>query len=120
MSYSIQHRTPICVSVLPKLSPMGKGCSQNASFVPKTGAEKIDDQDVDPTPPAVTACPLVRVDSNNYYDWSFGAENMRPKELKECFNDGVNLNNNEDDLGRANNEKELITNRKTLQISIHE
>ncbi|PON79405.1 hypothetical protein PanWU01x14_011400, partial [Parasponia andersonii] len=43
MSYSIQNRTPLCVSILPKLTPMGEGCSQNASFVPETGAEKIDE-----------------------------------------------------------------------------
>ncbi|PON44711.1 hypothetical protein PanWU01x14_264940 [Parasponia andersonii] len=42
MSYSIQNRTPLCVSILPKLTRVGKGCSQNASFVPETGAKKID------------------------------------------------------------------------------
>ncbi|PON53383.1 hypothetical protein PanWU01x14_202650 [Parasponia andersonii] len=43
MSYSIQNRTPLCVSILPKLTHVGEGCSQNASFVPETGAEKIDE-----------------------------------------------------------------------------
>ncbi|PON33763.1 hypothetical protein PanWU01x14_350010 [Parasponia andersonii] len=43
MSYSIQNRTPLCVSILPKLTPVGEGCSQNASFVPETGTEKIDE-----------------------------------------------------------------------------
>ncbi|PON40453.1 hypothetical protein PanWU01x14_296950 [Parasponia andersonii] len=43
MSYSIQNRTPLCVSILPKLTPVGEGCSQNVSFVPETGAEKIDE-----------------------------------------------------------------------------
>ncbi|PON86650.1 hypothetical protein TorRG33x02_175860, partial [Trema orientale] len=50
----------------------------------------------------------------------FGAENMHPEELKEYFGDTVNLNTNEDDLGRANNEKEPEMNRKRLQISIPE
>ncbi|PON50968.1 hypothetical protein PanWU01x14_219790 [Parasponia andersonii] len=50
----------------------GKGCSQNASFVPEIGAEKIEEQGVDPTLPVV-ACPLekyplIRDDSDNYYD----------------------------------------------------
>ncbi|PON44091.1 hypothetical protein PanWU01x14_269260 [Parasponia andersonii] len=43
MSYSIQNCTPLCVSILSKLIPVGEGCSQNASFVPETGAEKIDE-----------------------------------------------------------------------------
>ncbi|PON94267.1 hypothetical protein TorRG33x02_100050 [Trema orientale] len=69
---------------------MGEGYSQNASFVPKTGAEKIDEQEVDPTPPAVAAypperCTPIRDNNDNYYDWAFGMENMRPEELKECF-----------------------------------
>ncbi|PON70601.1 LRR domain containing protein [Parasponia andersonii] len=38
-----ENRTPLCVSILPKLTPVGEGCSQNASFVPETGAEKIDE-----------------------------------------------------------------------------
>ncbi|PON48418.1 hypothetical protein PanWU01x14_237070, partial [Parasponia andersonii] len=42
MSYSIQNRTPLCVSILLKLTPVDEGCRQNASFVPETGAEKID------------------------------------------------------------------------------
>ncbi|PON76238.1 hypothetical protein PanWU01x14_036560 [Parasponia andersonii] len=43
MSYTIQNRTPLCVSILPKLTPVGEGYSQNVSFVPETGAEKIDE-----------------------------------------------------------------------------
>ncbi|PON76029.1 hypothetical protein PanWU01x14_037450, partial [Parasponia andersonii] len=43
MSYSIQNRTPLCVSILLKLTPVGEGCSQNASFMPETCAEKIDE-----------------------------------------------------------------------------
>ncbi|PON50820.1 hypothetical protein PanWU01x14_220570 [Parasponia andersonii] len=39
MSYSIQNRTSFCVSILPMLTPVGEGCSQNASFVPKTEGE---------------------------------------------------------------------------------
>ncbi|PON51949.1 hypothetical protein TorRG33x02_310080, partial [Trema orientale] len=84
-------------------------------------AEKIYVQEVDPTPPAVATCPPevchpIRDDNDNYYDWGFGAENMRPEELKEYFGDTVNLNTNDDGLSRANNEKEPATNRKRLQI----
>ncbi|PON72203.1 hypothetical protein PanWU01x14_065940 [Parasponia andersonii] len=43
MSYSIQNCTPLCVSILPKLTPVGEGCNQNTSFMPETGAEKIDE-----------------------------------------------------------------------------
>ncbi|PON60982.1 hypothetical protein PanWU01x14_149500 [Parasponia andersonii] len=43
MPYSIQNRTLLYVSILPKLTPVGEGCSQNASFVPETGVEKIDE-----------------------------------------------------------------------------
>ncbi|PON53091.1 hypothetical protein PanWU01x14_204710 [Parasponia andersonii] len=39
MSYSIQNRTPLCVSILLKLTPVGEGCSQNASFMPETERE---------------------------------------------------------------------------------
>ncbi|PON85970.1 hypothetical protein TorRG33x02_182680 [Trema orientale] len=90
MSYSIKNRTPLCVSILPKFRAVGEGCSQNASFVPETDAEKIEAQEVDPTLPAAAACPPeicppIRNDSDNYYDWGFGAENIRPEELKECF-----------------------------------
>ena len=90
MSYSIKNRTPLCVSILPKFRAVGEGCSQNTSFVPETDAEKIEAQEVDPTLPAAAACPPeiyppIRNDSDNYYDWGFGAENMRPEELKECF-----------------------------------
>ncbi|PON80704.1 hypothetical protein PanWU01x14_002600 [Parasponia andersonii] len=42
MSYFILHRTPLCVYILLKLSPLDKGCSQNTLFVPEIGAEKID------------------------------------------------------------------------------
>ena len=76
MSYSIQNCTPLCVSILPKFRLVGESCSKNASFVPETGVEKIDEQEVDLTPPAVAACPLkicppIRDDSDNYYDWGF-------------------------------------------------
>ncbi|PON31674.1 hypothetical protein PanWU01x14_367980 [Parasponia andersonii] len=43
MSYSIENRTPLYVSILPKLTLVGEGCSQNALFVPETGAEKINE-----------------------------------------------------------------------------
>ncbi|PON68403.1 hypothetical protein PanWU01x14_095550 [Parasponia andersonii] len=102
---------------------MVEGCSQNALFVRETSAEKIDDQEVNPTPPIVAACPPeicppIRDDSDNYYDWSFCVENMRLEELKEYFSDSIILNTNEDDLGRAKNEKGPATNKKRLQISI--
>ena len=123
MSYSIQHRTPLCVPILPKLCPLGEGCSQNASFVPETGAEKIDVEEVDPTPPVLATCPrevCIRDDNDNYYDWGFGAENMRPEELKEHFSDSVNLNTKDDGLSRAINEKGPATNRTRLPLSIPE
>ncbi|PON77995.1 hypothetical protein PanWU01x14_023490 [Parasponia andersonii] len=66
MSYSIQNRTPLCVSILPKLTPVGEGCSQNASFVPETGAEKIDELkecfgEVSKTPATTTGTSSSRV-----------------------------------------------------------
>ncbi|PON86852.1 hypothetical protein TorRG33x02_173780 [Trema orientale] len=98
----------------------GDGIPIPPTKITTDSAEKIDDQEVDPTPPALAACPQeicppVRDNSDNYYDWGFGAENMRPEELNECFGDSE-----KDDLGRANNEKEPATNRKRLLISIPE
>ncbi|PON44692.1 hypothetical protein PanWU01x14_264750 [Parasponia andersonii] len=38
-----ENRTPLCVSILLKLTPVGESCSQNTSFVPETSAEKINE-----------------------------------------------------------------------------
>ncbi|PON41533.1 hypothetical protein PanWU01x14_288870 [Parasponia andersonii] len=73
MFYSIQICTPLCVSILPKLRLMCKDCSQNTSFVPEIGAKKIYEQEVDPTPPVMAACPPeicppIKDDNDYYYD----------------------------------------------------
>ncbi|PON44207.1 hypothetical protein PanWU01x14_268710 [Parasponia andersonii] len=68
ISYSIQCRTLLYVTILSKLSLMGEGCNQNASFVPEIGAKKIDREEKDPTPLVVVVCSPILVDSDNYYD----------------------------------------------------
>ncbi|PON80088.1 hypothetical protein PanWU01x14_005380 [Parasponia andersonii] len=123
MSYSIQNYTPLCVSILPKLTHVGEGCSQNALFVPETGAEKIDELkeyfgEVLKTPETTTRTSSSRVHRvrivNNEAKWS-----------TPLFSEGELLQETPDNLsvGSSNSVKivigQLFENKEDLKLKLH-
>ena len=92
ISISIQHRTPLCVSVIERIIPDIPNPTQDSlfpSFVPKMAeAQKIHGHEVVPASEApINDDPRIDPSLSPYNEW--GMENMHQSELHACFGENM-------------------------------